>query len=100
MVVKVADSLSPQAAISLGEMVELVNDSRHVKWADEEGTLSEGTLRYFIADEDPHQWHTPNWERVDVRDAWVRVTMRSGFERAIPFADLLKMYRDHMLVAS
>lgn len=67
-------------ALNLADTIRLVEKHAHVIWladsADEWESPRVGTLRHLteLADSAYHFWGD------DVRDAWVRITMESGFD--------------------
>lgn len=85
-------SAGPLSVADLVVLADIVNASigcKPVTILEESGAVSVGLAR-SIGDVNGN--HLARGE--DVRDAWLRVTMRSGFERFIPMGDLMEAVRE------
>lgn len=57
------------------------------RWISETGTVAEGTARHLVTSPDNFGFYDPH---ADVRDAYLRVTLVSGFDVAWLVSDLMK----------
>ena len=76
----------------LRTLCEAAEQSAKVKFiapGDDSGRILEGTVRHFVRGPGPSEW-TFIGSEVDVRDAYLRITLSSGFDVAYPVRDLME----------
>lgn len=82
------DVLTTTQVRELSRLLAAVEDEAPIKWMDADECLRYGTIRHLAAGES--DLHNPS-SGTDVRDAWVRVTTRTGGELTLP----VQWFTDH-----
>ena len=77
--------------INLNTIVSVASESAKVAWADEDCVIHHGTARHIV--KSPDNFGFLNRDE-DIRDGYLRVTMRSGFERALKVSELMPKVAD------
>ena len=80
----------------LRTLCEAAEQSARVKFiapGDTEGRVREGTVRHFVRGVDPSQWTFLSSD-IDVRDAYLRITLSNGLDAVYPVRDLMKSVED------
>jgi hypothetical protein len=82
-------NLSIADVIALSTIIDAASQSAHVRWLDDDGsTIAEGTARHIVRGEDDFAFIP---QTMDLRDAFLRITSRAGWDVAIPVRKLMDM---------
>jgi hypothetical protein len=84
MSMSATEVLTTSIAVVLGDILRTISGNKLVTILEEDGTLSVGTARSVVAPDDM------SFNRGDVRDGRMWLTMRSGFERTIPMREVIE----------
>lgn len=77
-------------------ILEAAERCAHVRFIapdDRSGEIRGGTARHIVRGEHPSEWVFMRGD-YDVRDAFLRITMDSGFDRAYPVRALMESVAD------
>lgn len=84
-----ADTLTIPFALRLGDLLNWVAQSRRVHYTLDDGaTILTGTLRHVVTAPDDFNFVRSG---TDVRDAFVRITLTSGVEAALPVTRIVEL---------
>lgn len=79
-------------ALRLGDLLNWTAQGRVVHYTTDEGrTILTGTLRHVVRSPDDYCFIGSG---TDVRDAFVRVTLTSGFDTALPVTQVVGLIED------
>lgn len=79
-------------ALRLGDLLNWVSQSRLVHYTVDNGaTILTGTLRHVVRSPDDYCFISNG---TDVRDAFVRVTLTSGWDTALPVTQVVGLIED------
>jgi hypothetical protein len=78
-------------ALRLGDLLNWVAQGRVVHFVTEGSDIRTGTLRHVVRSEDDYCFLGRGQ---DVRDAYVRITLTSGFDVALPVTQVVGLIED------
>lgn len=89
--VKIRDFLT--SAVPAERVYAAMQSEARVRWVNYDGQEAEGTVRHWFWTRDGLRDNDVTW-----KDAHVRITLRSGFDRYVSFEDLTQYLANSMLV--
>lgn len=82
--------------ITLAAIIDTAQRNAKVAWQDEDGDLHYGIARHIVKSPDNFGFLGRN---EDVRDGYLRITGKTGFEHALSIRALIQMHRDGTFAA-
>lgn len=85
------ENLTIAEVFQLHTILDAAASTAPVRWLDDDDiTILEGTARHIVAGSEPSRWHFID-RSTDVRDAFLRITTRGGWDRAVPVRRLMRL---------
>ena len=84
--------LNYSTASVIGDIIEIAQTGAKVSWVTDDGDIIDGIARHLVKDPDNAVFLG---SKDDVRDSYLRVTTKNGWEAFLPVAELITKVLDN-----